>query len=124
MGRAATRVESHQWPSGSYVWVQVIRAGPSGAPQLRAGAGPEGTAGYMRDANNCQGRIGRNAFRVRSRADSGAAYFTGYGAGASEAWSALTRTLSRRVVSDADRTAALDGATEFFEALSDWLSLP
>jgi heme oxygenase len=58
------------------------------------------------------------------RADASAAYFTGYGAESGEAWRALTRTISRRVVSDADRTAALDGVTDFFEALSDWLSLP
>jgi heme oxygenase len=58
------------------------------------------------------------------RADAGAAYFTGYGADASEAWRALTRTISRRVNSESDRMAALDGMTDFFEALSDWLSLP
>ena len=51
-------------------------------------------------------------------------YLTGYAADAGEAWDALARTLSRRVVTDAERGAALDGVTDFFEALSDWLSLP
>jgi heme oxygenase len=51
-------------------------------------------------------------------------YFTGYGPGASDAWGALTRTISRRIVTEAERDAALDGVTDFFVAVSDWLSLP
>jgi heme oxygenase len=51
-------------------------------------------------------------------------YFNGYAADAGDAWAALSRTLSRRVVTDAERGAALDGVTDFFAALSDWLSLP
>lgn len=57
-------------------------------------------------------------------ANSGGAFFDGHGADTHAMWERLTATISCRVVREDECTAACAGAVDFFEAMTDWLSLP
>ena len=56
--------------------------------------------------------------------DRGGAFFDGHGANTHAMWERLTTTISSRVVREDECAAACTGAVDFFEALTDWLSLP